>query len=377
VALVLVIVVIYALAFVPLYRVVGDMVTVLAILPVAAVGLFLGLRAGLLAGLLGYLLNALLFKLAQDTALSQSGLLSSAIGVLVGVGAGWLSDLLERSQEQPRELAREREALREEIARRRQAEEALEKAVEAVEIASRAKSAFLSEMGHEMRTLLTPIIGYSELLQDQARDLGYMDFIPDLEKLQKASRHLLTLINDVIDLAKIEAGMIDLYLEPFSLTALMREVVVTAQPLVEGNGNTLETYYTDDLGTMYADLARVRQILLNLINNAASFTQQGRIVVTVLRETTVDDGDWLRFSVADTGTGMTPEQMQNLFQSSIPADVSTAREYGGSGLELAISYRLCQIMGGEISVESEVSKGSTFIIHLPTDCRGRIAGFSH
>jgi PAS domain S-box-containing protein len=240
------------------------------------------------------------------------------------------------------------------------AEEELKQAKEAAEAASRAKSTFLANMSHELRTPLTAVIGYSELLQEEVEDLGYTDLVPDLEKIQMAGRHLLITVNDILDLSKVEAGKMELNMETFGISSLIHDVVITAQPLVEKNGNTLKVRCADDLGAMHADRTKVRQILSNLLGNAAKFTENGNITLAAHKQ-----DSWVRFSITDTGIGITPEQIQNLFQAFMQADASVTREYGGTGLGLAISQRFCQMMGGEISVESEIGKGSTFTVHLP------------
>jgi signal transduction histidine kinase/DNA-binding response OmpR family regulator/HAMP domain-containing protein len=235
-----------------------------------------------------------------------------------------------------------------------------------LEVASRYKSEFLANMSHELRTPLNAIIGYSEMLQEEADDLGYEDFSPDLQKINAAGKHLLALINDVLDLSKIEAGRMDLYLERFALATLIQDVVTLIQPLVDKNANHLEVHCPADLGSIYADLTKVRQSLFNLLSNACKFTQHGTIALTVMRQT--DAGvDWITLSVRDTGIGMSPAQMDKLFQAFSQADASTSRQYGGTGLGLAISKRFCQMMGGDITVTSTVGQGSTFSIQLPGD----------
>ena len=231
--------------------------------------------------------------------------------------------------------------------------------------ASQAKSQFLANMSHELRTPLNAIIGYSEMLQDEAEDQGAMEFLPDLKKIHAAGKHLLGLINDILDLSKIEAGKMDLYLESFELRPMVNEVAATVLPLLENNGNVLEAQYEAQLGSLHADLTKVRQALFNLLSNASKFTENGRITLAVGRETDGDGKEWVNFSVADSGIGMTPEQLGRLFQAFTQADASTTRKYGGTGLGLTITRRFCEMMGGDISVASELGKGSIFTIRLP------------
>ncbi len=275
----------------------------------------------------------------------------------------------------------------ENISDRKVFESALQMALEAAEDASTAKSAFLANMSHELRTPLNAIIGYSEILQEESEDFGYAEIIPDLERIHNAGRHLLSLINDILDISKIEAGRMDLYLETFDIAALIEEVAATARSLMEKNGNTIDLSQINNIGTMHSDITKVRQILLNLLSNAAKFTHNGTITLTASRENPADQSseerpencsesevdspsslttqEFLVFNCTDTGIGMNSDQLQRIFQPFTQADASTTRRYGGTGLGLAISQRFCHMMGGDISLESQVGVGSTFTIRLP------------
>ena len=233
---------------------------------------------------------------------------------------------------------------------------------EAAEAANQAKSQFLANMSHELRTPLNAIIGYSEMLTEQAEDTGQEDFLPDLAKIHGAGKHLLDLINAVLDISKIEAGKMDLYLETFNVKKLVDDVVAIIHPLVIKNSNQFRLVGPEDMGSMRADITKVRQSLFNLLSNACKFTEHGTITLEMLREK-----EQILFKVGDTGIGMTPEQMGRLFESFTQADASMTRRFGGTGLGLVISRRFCRLMGGDIHVESELGKGTTFTIVLPAN----------
>jgi signal transduction histidine kinase/CheY-like chemotaxis protein len=235
-----------------------------------------------------------------------------------------------------------------------------------IALANQHKSEFLANMSHELRTPLNAILSYSQLVQEELEDTGNSEFAPDLQKIHSAGRHLLDLINEILDLSKIEAGKMTLYFETFDVPTLIRDAVTLVEPLVEKNGNALRVDCPPDLGSMHADLTKVRQTLFNLLSNASKFTDHGTIFLNVHREEGLGQ-PWILMSVEDTGIGMTPEQVGKLFQAFSQADASTTRKYGGTGLGLAISRHFCQMMGGDITVHSEPGRGSTFTVRLPAE----------
>ncbi|MEO7101300.1 MAG: response regulator [Luteolibacter sp.] len=234
-----------------------------------------------------------------------------------------------------------------------------------LEQANRAKSNFLATMSHELRTPLNAILGYSEMLQEEAAERKLEnEFGRDLGKINSAGRHLLALINDILDLSKIEAGKMELFVESFDLAEMIDEVASTVRPIVEKNANVLHIDCTPDLGVMHADQIKVRQALFNLLSNAAKFTSKGSISLNAGREI-MNGVEWIVFRVADTGIGLRPEQIVKLFRDFTQADASTTRKFGGTGLGLALTRRFCQIMGGEVTVHSVPDEGSIFTIKLP------------
>ncbi|NNJ12390.1 hypothetical protein EKD04_018850 [Chloroflexales bacterium ZM16-3] len=233
------------------------------------------------------------------------------------------------------------------------------------EDANHAKSTFLANMSHELRTPLTAIIGYSELLHYDAKHRGYPDMISDLGKINAAGQHLLAIINDILDLSKIESGNTQIFAETFDLSALLIDVLATSTPLIQKNRNSLDIQLPDTLGPMHSDMAKIRQIMLNLLSNAAKFTENGQITLRAMRERDVKQEEWVVISVVDTGIGIAPEQLGSLFQRFTQADASTTRRHGGAGIGLALSQRFSQMLGGMIRVTSEVGVGSTFTARFP------------
>ena len=276
-----------------------------------------------------------------------------------------------RVEERTEELARANGVLLQEIRERKRFEgelarvntdlvQAHERAVEA----SQYKSTFLANMSHELRTPLNAIIGYSELLQELAERKVEKDPLPDLRKINRAGKHLLMLINDILDLSKIEAGKLQMMTERFGVADLARDVESTIQPLAAQNSNVLEVVLAPDLGIMTSDATRLRQCLLNLLSNACKFTKGGTVRFVVGR-TRGPDCDRITFAVQDSGIGMTSEQIGRLFRDFTQADASTSRKYGGTGLGLAITKKLSRMMGGDVEVESIPNQGSTFTLRLP------------
>jgi signal transduction histidine kinase/DNA-binding response OmpR family regulator len=278
-----------------------------------------------------------------------------------------------RLEQQTEELTASNDNLRaanEEIENQKQQ---LAEAKEAADAANQAKSQFLASMSHELRTPLNAIIGYSEMLEEVAVEDQHPGYVADLQKIQAAARHQLLLINDILDLSKIEAGKMALHLEEFDVTRLIGEIAATVQPLVARKGNQLDVQCAPDLGLMRSDLTRLRQILFNLLSNAAKFTEQGRLTLRaarLLNPPATANGPptpVISLAVADTGIGMSPEQLARLFQPFSQADVATTRKYGGTGLGLALCRRFTEMLGGTITVASQPGKGTVFTVTLPVD----------
>jgi signal transduction histidine kinase/DNA-binding response OmpR family regulator len=265
----------------------------------------------------------------------------------------------------------------EDVTERRRSEAEVAKAKEAAETANRTKSLFLANMSHELRTPLNAILGFSEMLQEEAVERNLQDSAVDLQKISTSGKHLLGLINDILDLSKIEAGKMELHLETFDICVLIGEVASTLDMQVVKNGNALVIQCTPpDIGAMRADLSKVRQGLFNLVSNAAKFTHGGKIRIDAER-LSMDGVEWITFQVSDTGIGLSSEQIVRLFQSFTQADASTTRKFGGTGLGLALTRRFCQMMGGDVTVRSVLGEGSVFTIKLPVIGGESVADADH
>ncbi len=310
------------------------------------------------------------FPMVVEVALSQDGALvnwrrttriQAAVGAAILMAFGFMAFVLNR-QLDARALAHRR--LEETV-------DELTKARLAAEDASRAKGQFLANMSHELRTPLNAVIGYSEmLLEDAEGDGSKVQQVADLRRIHSAGKHLLSLVTDVLDLSKIEAGKMDLSADPFVLDPFIDDVAATCRPLVEEKGNEFIVRRSGDLGTVVGDVTKLRQAILNLLSNAGKFTENGIVMLQAMRDKT-GAGDWICLSVRDTGIGISRENLPNLFQNFGQVDARVARKYGGTGLGLALSQKLCRMMGGDITVESQPGLGSCFTIRIPATLTGQ------
>ncbi|MEG4169416.1 MULTISPECIES: urea ABC transporter substrate-binding protein [unclassified Microcoleus] len=340
------------------------------------------LALSLIAGIVAFVSVSAIIRnlgLLRETAEQMaSGDLTARSPVVSNDAIGVLSSTLNTMAQQISSLLNGLEVRQRQLEER---SEELEVAKNAAEAANRAKSTFLANMTHELRTPLNAIIGYSELLQEEALELGEEEFVMDLASINMAGKQLLNIISDILDISKIEAGKMTLFLETFEVWDLIEQVVTTVQPTLGKNGNTLIVNCDRNIGTIYSDSSKLRQALLNLVSNAAKFTDRGKITINVWKEEgevlPIDNSEELSadpsrcqqpsivFQVTDTGIGMTEDQVSRLFGAFAQADDSTTRKYGGTGLGLTISRKFCQMMGGDITVESEFNCGSSFTIRLP------------
>jgi signal transduction histidine kinase len=323
------------------------------------------LTSGVLAGLLA-------FSVSRHLTRSIGGLKSGADALGAGnldhqiqLGSqDELGDLADAFNGMAAHLREARDELTEanvELERRHLEQQAL---MEAAESANLAKTQFLANMSHELRTPMNAIIGYSEMLTEEAEELGVGKLVPDLKKISGAGKHLLSLVTDLLDLSKVEVGKMEINLEWFHIREMLNDVTATMQPVAKKNGNDLVVDIDPALGRMQADPTKVRQALFNLLGNACKFTRNGHIELQATREV-LPSGPWVCFRVKDSGIGMTPDQSRRVFEPFTQADASTSRKYGGTGLGLTISRRFCELMGGSVHVESEMGKGTTFSIRLP------------
>jgi signal transduction histidine kinase len=283
----------------------------------------------------------------------------------------FLRKIIQDFEESQQIVQRKSEELQKALAHLQELQITTENAKKMAEEASRTKSSFLANMSHELRTPLNAVIGYSEILAEDAQDNGQVDMVRDLGKIQGAGKHLLNLINDILDLSKIESGKMELHLETINIPLLIQEITDTIQPLCENNNNQLLVHCAHDVQLMWSDPTKIRQSLFNLLSNASKFTNDGKLSLKITKEITselTENGNSkvvVCFEVSDTGIGIKPDQIAKLFQPFSQADSSTTRKYGGTGLGLAITGEFAKMMGGTVTVESEYGKGSIFTLRLP------------
>jgi signal transduction histidine kinase len=330
-----------------------------------------GIIVALFAILIGLILTLLfsrsitepLHQLVEATDRVSSGELSHRV---VLEGRDELAKLGRHFNRMTMQLAQTLQQMEQEIEEHKRTQVELEIAKNEAEAANRAKSTFLANVSHELRTPLAAVIGYSELIQEQIEYDDYEDIEYKVDRILASGNQLLHLINDILDLSKIEAGRMEVVPETISIASFVTSLAAVAQPLVRKNNNVLQVVgEMAEWGYVYADEARLRQVMLNLLGNAAKFTEEGTITLSVMREPNEEGNEWICLAVTDTGIGIPAEHLPLLFKPFIQVDPSTTRRYEGTGLGLAISQHFCQMMGGRITVESQVGRGSTFTVHLP------------
>lgn len=323
--------------------------------------------SGLLAGVLALLVSRQFTRRLDTVKRGADALAAGDLDYRIGFTAkDELGDLSRAFNNMAGHLSSARAELTQANRELAQRHQELKVLMEAAETANKAKSQFLANMSHELRTPMNAIIGYSEMLIEEAEGTVQNAFASDLQKINSAGKHLLALINDILDLSKIEAGKLELYMETFDVGEMIRDVATTMEPLVAKNANRLVIDVAPEISSIYLDLTKVRQTLFNLLSNACKFTRAGNIGLRV-RPATVNGRQFIELQVADSGIGMSPEETAKVFDAFTQADTSTTRKYGGTGLGLTITKKFCEMMGGEISVQSELGKGTTFTVKLPAD----------
>jgi len=328
---------------------------------------FWGMWVGAIVSVISMLYNAVLFELSGlsswELMVVKGGLFGGVAMLFLNMGIGWASDVRKQLRKELRKREEIEQELRREITRRKELEEHLIQAKELAQEASNSKSMFLANMSHELRTPLNAIIGYAELLQEDFSDKQQLEPLDDLENIGAAGKHLLHLLNDLLDLSKIEANKFELHYEIFPVQSMLQEVIATIHPLLQKNHNTF-IHEEEELGDLEAAPKRVRQILFNILSNASKFAKNESIHLQVKKEKNINK-NWYVFQIKDTGIGMSPSQLEKAFDTFVQVSSNKDYKVEGTGLGLSICDKLCKEMGGKIHATSELGKGSTFEIWLP------------